>query len=232
VTAPPESVPELGPELGGLIELVRESGDPEIGLDAIRLELVRRLFERAQAARDFLLAGDRDGARAALDPPVWLDVWRTAAAAVGDRVPAVIEARLRNAALRTRFPPRRLRALLPPPDDARVLRARLDAAGIPLEETLARPVQGGAWWDEIRRRAGALEEAWERLENVVRTELAAAAEREARIASWRPSPALPLAIGAIAAALLVWLGLALGGLVPRPGFLDPFNDWFWSLPWP
>jgi hypothetical protein len=217
-----------------LIELVPEGerSDPELGLDAIRLELVRRMFERTQASRGFLLAADQDQAKAALDPPVWVEAWEAAVARVAQRVPAVIAARLERARARSGLPLRRLKALLPTADEVKVLEAKLGAAGIPLEQALSRSTLGSGWWDEIRRRAGALEESWDQLENVVRLELAAAATRIEEVEHWRPSPRAPLVIGGLLALVLIWLGLAIGGLVPRPPLLDPLTDWFWSLPWP
>ena len=225
-------LPELGPELGSLADLTRDPGDPELGLEAIRLELVGRLFERAADARKAIAAGNPAGARVALDRSVWLESWQTAVSAAADRVHAVIVARLGRAQARSGFPARRLRELLPTVDDRAVLRAKLDAAGISLEEAVARRSLGDPWWDDVRRSAGALEEAWERLENVVRLELAGYDDRAETIARWRPSLVGPSILAVLLTGVVAWLGLALGGYVPRPHWLDGLHQWFWSLPWP
>ena len=49
--------------------------------------------------------------------------------------------------------------------------------------------------------------------------------------------AMPLFPGLMAwlydhARLAVQVFLVLGGYLPRPPWLAPLNDWFWSLPWP
>jgi hypothetical protein len=194
--------------------------------------MVRSLFDRARAARERLGGGDLEGARTAFDGRAWLDAWNVAVEAVAGRVAAVVRGRLERAQLRSGFPPRRLRPLLPTADDARVLRGKLEAAGIPLEQVIDRPIAGASWWDETRRRASALEDSWDRMENVVRLELAATSDRIERVERWRPSPLVPLVVGGVVAALLIWLGLAIGGIAPRPAFLDSVTDWFWSLPWP
>ena len=78
----------------------------------------------------------------------------------------------------------------------------------------------------------ALEDSWEDLEAVIRSELAEARPVVDQVSRWQPSP-LPwyLALG-VGVALTGWLGLVLGGYLPRPQWLDPFSAWFWSLPWP
>src|SRR5262249_51937276 len=111
-------------------------------------------------------------------------------------------------------------------------RAKLEAAGIPLEEVFTREPPGSVWWDLVRRRASRLEESWDRLENVVRLELGSIDERRGTIEAWRPSGVLPFAGAATLVLVLGWIGLAIGGYVPRPGWLDPVASWFWSLPWP
>jgi hypothetical protein len=231
-TDPTDLLPEIGPELGSLVDLTHELGDPEVGLEAIRLELVHALFQRTQAARDFLLTGDQAGARAALDRPVWMEVWHDAVTKTAARVMAVTTSRLERAARRSGFPARRLKELLPTADDRAVLRAKLEAAGIPLEEAFSREASGASWWDLIRRRASRLEESWDRLENVVRLELASVDERRGAIESWRPSRVIPMAGAVTLVLVLAWVGLAIGGYLPRPRWLDSVADWFWSLPWP
>jgi hypothetical protein len=114
-----------------------------------------------------------------------------------------------------------------------MLRARLDAAGAPLERAIERtPTRREDWPAAVRRAAAALEESWDELEQVARAELLRWDATAGVLESWR----LPrgLWIGAVAVLGLAagWVGLALGGWVPRPGWLDPLAEWFWSLPWP
>ncbi len=223
--------PELGPYLGRMADATRRFEGP-VPLDPIRLDLVTALFERAGVARDFLLTGDREGARSALDRTTWLALWRDAAARAADATAAAIVARLEVAARRSRFPARKLAAALPSADDRAVLGAKLDAAGIPLEERAGRLPGGEDWWDRLRQSAVALEDSWESLEAEVRQALAMAEVAAERIEAWRPSLRgwwISLGVVAIIAG---WLGLVLGGYLPRPGWLDPLHDWFWRLPWP
>jgi len=226
-------IPEIGPYLGRLADAVREFEDPAVGLDAVRFQLVSDLFERVQSARGFLLVDDEEGARAALDRAAWLELWRRAARRAAGQTSDAIAGRLADAGRRSRYPGRRLARLVPLSEAREILASKLEAAGIPLESLVARGFPAGAgWWDGVRQAAVALEDSWEELEAVIKTELAVARAVAERVETWRPSP-LPwyAALGA-AVAITGWLGLVLGGYLPRPQWLDPFNDWFWSLPWP
>ncbi len=226
-------IPEIGPYLGRLADAVREFEDPAVGLDAIRLQLVSDLFERTQSAREFLLTGDDGGARAALDQGSWLELWRRAAHQAAERTSDTLAGRLTAAAKGSRYPARRLAPLLPSAEARAILGSKLEAAGIPLEGRLARRFPTGLeWWDAVRQAAVALEDSWEDLEAVIRSELAEARPVVDQVSRWQPSP-LPwyLALG-VGVALTGWLGLVLGGYLPRPQWLDPFSAWFWSLPWP
>lgn len=228
-----DEIPEIGPYLGRLADAVRQFEDPAVGLDAIRLQMVSDLFERTQSARGFLLTGDDGGARAALDKGAWLDLWRRAARQAAARTSDTIAARLTAAAQQSRYPARRLAPLLPSPEARAILVSKVEAAGIPLEGRLARgfPARSG-WWDAVRQAAVALEDSWEDLETVIRTELVEARSVVQRVEQWRPSPVPWYVALGIGFAVTGWLGLVLGGYLPRPGWLDPINDWFWSLPWP
>ena len=226
-------LPEVGPYLGRLTDATRRFEDPAVGLDQVRLDLVSDLFERLAAARGFLLTGDHEGARSTLDRASWLVLWRSAATRATERTTAAIAARLERAATQSRFPRRRLGGLLPTAEDREVLAAKLDAAGIALEERLARAFRGTeSWWDGVRQAAVALEDCWEALEEEVRRELASFDGAVAKVERWRPSlwPWF-VALGALLLAA-TWVGLALGGFLPRPRWLEGLDDWFWSLPWP
>jgi hypothetical protein len=237
MTPGPESaragLPELGPLLGRLTEMAARAPGSVPGLDPVRLELVSGLFEVAADARRALAAGDEVGARARLDRAAWLELWHRAVAATADRTLEAIDARLDRAAARSAAPRRRRRSVGPSDEDRAVIRARLDAAGIPLEQVLSRPLAGQRDWPAAIRRAGAaLEEAWDELE---RTASVLGAEWDpavSRLERWRP----PMLLYAVPAGLLVLLalglGLAIGGYLPRPPWLDPVAAWFWTLPWP
>ncbi len=226
-------IPEIGPYLGRLADAVRRFSVPGVGLDAVRLQLVTDLFERTQSAREFLLTGDEGGGRAALDRGAWLELWRRAGHQAASNTSALIAERISAAGKRSGYPARRLTSLLPTEETRRILVAKVEAAGIPLETRLARGFPAGSgWWDAVRRAAVALEDSWEDLEMVIQAELAAAEPVVERVGQWKPSPApwfLALAVGLVVSG---WFGLVLGGYLPRPEWLDPVNDWFWSLPWP
>jgi len=227
------TLPEIGPYLGRLTDVTRRFEDPAVGLDSIRLTLVSTLFERAQAARSFLAVGDTAGARGSLDRASWLALWQDAASRAAERTTVVIRDRFDRARRESRCPPRVARRYAPTAEDGEILATKFEAAGIALEERTARPAASDqGWWDQIRQAAVALDDAWEDLEDLVRRELLAAAERARPVAAWRPSPIPRIVAGTGAVALAGWLGLALGGFLPRPGWLDGLHRVFWSLPWP
>jgi hypothetical protein len=229
----PDELPELGPWLGRLPEIARRDPTPDLALDPIRLDLVSALFERAAAARGFLLASDRESARAALDRAEWLAVWRKAVERSAAATIAAIDARLRRAADRSGALASHLAAARPDDEYEATLRARLEAAGIPLERLLARPLSArDDWGDAVQRACRALEASWDELEAVARAELTAWEPAVAALDAWRPPRALWLGALTLAAVTAGWVGLALGGYLSRPAWLDPFADWFWGLPWP
>jgi hypothetical protein len=227
------ALPELGPYLGRLADATRRFDDPELGLDSLRLAMVTELFERAGAARNALRDGHLEEARATLNEAHWLEIWRRAAGQATDLTIALVRARLQRAQWISGMPDRFLARRLPTKEDREVLGAKLEAAGIPLENQLGRgfPREDG-WWEAIRRAAVAVEDSWEQLEDVVRATLRTT-EAEVRVVEgWRASP-VPWVIALVAAiAATGWVGLTLGGFLPRPGWLDGFHRLFWSIPWP
>jgi hypothetical protein len=229
----PPPLPELGPWLGRLAEVGSRATAPDLDLDAIRLALVTALFERGAEARALLRAGDGSGARAALDRRAVLDVWNQALERVNQEVLRAIDGRLRRAASRSGAPKRRLRSAAPSADDRSMLRARLDAASIPLERAVdRRPAPATDLGDWTRRACAGLEESWDALEASVWAELAEWDRAAAELDAWRPRRNVLVVGWAVAVLIAAWLGLAVGGYLPRPHWLDPVADWFWSLPWP
>lgn len=220
-----ETLPEAGPLLGRMTDVTRRVADPALDLDRIRLELVSRVFEQVARAR----ANPDDGAL--LAPEVWLGWWRGAVGQVVGRIETAHRERLLRAAARRRYRADRAQRLLPDAEAIGMVSARIDAAGIRLETLATEPRQASAAL-ELRRWAVALDDAWDELEDLAAREYAALLPNVRRIEAWRP-PNWPwlVAGGAIGAAVL-WVALAIGGQVPRPAWLDPAADWFWSLPWP
>ena len=226
-------LPEIGPYLGRLIDLGRRFEAEDVDLDAIRIALVTDLFERAGAARGFLLTGDLGGAASALDRSTWLRVWQRAAESAASRVIDAIEGRLQRAAAKSGISHRRLGPLRPDSDDRAMLRAKCEAAGIPLEDALERSRESSEpWFGQVRRLAAALEDSWERLEAAVGRDLDEWTPRVLTVERWRPSRVPTLVVGSLLVGAAGWLGLALGGFLPVPAVLRPFAQWFWSLPWP
>lgn len=218
-------LPEAGPLLGRMTDVTRRGADPALDLDRIRLGLVSQVFEQVAQARV------APGKTELLAPDVWLGWWRAAVKQVVDGLLAAHRERLLHAAARRRYSVERARRLLPDAEAAGMLAARIEAAGIPLE-TLAADRRRSTPAEELRRWAVALDDAWDELEVVAAREYAGLEASVRVVDAWRPS-VWPWAVAGVSlAAGLVWVGLAVGGLVQRPAWLDPLADWFWSIPWP
>lgn len=225
-------IPELGPLLGTLVEPAG-TGAGTAALDSVRLSMVGGLFDRAGEARRLLASGDETGARTVLGPRVWVQIWDDAAERSAAVLTQQIEREIRQAAAYSRYPGKRVIALLPTPEDRRVLAARLSASGIGLEDAAPALESPGAEWQEAQRRmAGELEQSWHRLVRTAQEELGFWQGKAGTIRTWR-RPWWPLLLGGTAALTLsTWMGLMLGGYLPVPAPLRPIADWIWSLPWP
>ncbi len=239
------SVPELGPSLGRLGDPVLAPSRSPIGvaLDDIRLDLVTGVFDLAGAGRAFAAAGDRAGAVASLARVAWLALWERAVDAAAGRISGAVNAHFREAAGESRFPPRRLRALLLTDDDTRAIAARLGSGGAPLvtaldalEQSVRRVDSGptragdGDWQSSLTAVSRRLESAWRALES------AAGAEQERwlveieLVRGWR-RPTWPVwALTAVVFCGASYLGLILGGFVPVPAPLHSFAAFWWSWP--
>ncbi len=158
---------------------------------------------------------------------VWLEAFERSVDQVVATVVASADRRLTEAAQRSRLPARRLAAQQPDAEYQDQLRHRLLATAMPLEQLDAATPSP----DTTRRRAMALEGAWEEV-----LLLSAAEERRwsrvaDQIAEWR-RPTGQLWVATVVSLLLtlvvaVWLG----GLVRPPTWFRPVVEGFWALPW-
>ncbi len=207
--------PELGPWLGVLASPRPRPAPGLVPLDDIRMALVSRLLEEAHRPS-----------------PDWLAAWLDAARAATARTTDILVQRAADAATASRAPERVAREAKPGEEDLRILAARIESAGIPLEEVLNSLPSGGESGRHFSRIGGALEESWLELERVVGSTAAEWARLAAAVEAWR-RPTAPLWIASSAVLLLAALvGLVLGGHLPGPAWFAPVIDWWWSLPWP
>lgn len=158
---------------------------------------------------------------------VWEEAFTAAVRSLRLRVLAEAETAIRAAAAYSRFPARRLQALLPDADAADALLHRLLAEGMPLER-----FEGFAEDPVTRRaRASALETSWDGALKVALAERGRWRAVAVQVTAWR-RPMAPFWVIAIAL-LLVSLLLAgwLSGNIASPAWFKPVNDWWWRL-WP
>jgi hypothetical protein len=229
----PLRVPELAPSLGRVL-VPRRLVEPWVSLDDIREELATRVLELGGTARAAAARDDRDSVLDALSRRTWLAAWEGAARRVGERVSAALDAEIERAAYRVRMPRRVRRRRRLAGSEKRAIGARLAAGGETLVAALdaldaaAARVRGASvldkathadWQEALRTAARRLEAAWLALETAVVDERRRwEAEIEA-IGRWRP-PLWPLlVVWSPLAAVLVWLGLVLGGYLPAPAWL-------------
>jgi hypothetical protein len=181
--------------------------------DDVRLALLDAVFAAKAAGR--------------LDQDAWEEAFGSAARSLRLRVLADAEQMIRAAAAHSRYPARRLQAILPDAGEAEALLNKMLAAGMPLEQL------GGLGDDPVSRRArgAALETAWEAAVNVAVAESARWRATAARVAEWR-RPLLPLWIagGVILLVALVVAGW-LSGELAAPAWFRSINEAWWRL-WP
>lgn len=198
---------EIGPWLGVLASPRTRAAPGGVPLDDIRLALVSTLLERGPEGAD-----------------TWLAAWSEAVHASTARVCATLESAAAAAARHSRAPERLARAARPDEDDQRVIGAKIDSAGIPLERAALDPT--------LPRLGGAAEESWLELERVVATVMAEWQAPIRALAAWR-RPMAPLWIlTGVLFGLALLVGLMIGGYLPAPAWLQPVTDWWWRLPWP
>jgi hypothetical protein len=229
VTAPLREVPELGPLLGRFADSVPR-GPSGFPIDDLRFRLLSGLYQRFGQARRALEAGDAAGAATQISNEAWLGLWREASGAATDRLLAEIDRRFDAAREESRMPPARLPPLKPSDSDRATIRARLDAAGIPLERLEAQSAAPDLK-TALLRAAMALDSSWERLGEGAAAELMSWDREIARVRAWRRSTVPLWILTAVAIVLTFALGLSLGGYLPAPGPIGVLQRWFWSLPW-
>lgn len=184
-------------------------------LDDIRIGLASALFA--------------EGRREA---PDWLGPWETAVSEAVARTLAWIAGQARTAQELSRAPERVARRVVPDEDEVRVIQARLESAGIPLEEAVAHAGYGQDPALRASRIGGAIEESWLDLEAAV---LAVTTEYQPRIAAvrgWRRPTSLLWVATAAAGLAAMLAGLMIGGYLPAPSWAAPVVAWWWRLPWP
>ncbi len=223
-------IPELGPSLGRVI-VPWQLGVPWVALDDIREELATQVLELAGAGRAAAERDDRAGALAAAGRRAWEAPWEHAVRRAADRVAETLDGEIERAAWSVRMPRRRRRRLVLTGPERRAIAARLAAGGSPFLAAVAEldaaatQVRAGhpdatpRWQEALRTSARRLEAAWLALEEGAQGERERWAPELAAVARWRPSLWPVVLLWAPLAALLVWLGLVLGGFVPAPAWL-------------
>lgn len=234
----PLRVPELAPSLGRVI-VPRRLLDPWVPLDDIREELATRALElggegRAAAAREADSQVDRARVLEVTGRRAWTAAWDHAVRRAGTRVAEALDAEITRAAQEVRMPRRRLRRHLLTTAEKRAIVARLGTGGgtfvaalDELEAAAARVAEASvlekeahaAWQEALRTVARRLEAAWLALEAEVEEERNRWNAEISAIDAWRPSLWPIVVFWLPFAAVLVWLGLILGGYLPAPAWL-------------
>jgi hypothetical protein len=162
-----------------------------------------------------------------LDQQAWEEAFGSAVRSLRLRVLADAEQMVRAASTHSRYPARRLPALLPDALAAESLLNRLLAAGMPLERF------EGLGDDPVSRRAraAALDVAWEGAVDVATAETARWRAVAARVAAWRRPTATLWVITALILAGAMLLAGWLSGEIPSPEWFHPVNEFWWRV-WP
>jgi hypothetical protein len=181
--------------------------------DAVRLSLL-----------DTIIRHNADGA---LEQLHWEAAFEAAVHSLRIRVLGLAEAAVREAATRSRYPARRLRAVLPDAEAAEMLINRMLAEGMPLERLEGLP----ATPMHRRARATALEASWDGAVRVANAELARWRAVAAGVDAWRRPALWAWIITAVLLGLAGVLAAWFSGEVPSPAWFRSINAWWWRL-WP
>ncbi len=229
----PLRVPELGPHLG---KLVTGTGRTPGGLrlDAVRIRLVTRLFERAGESRRLAAREQRQEAVGALGRAAWLEAWEEAVRGAADLLVGRASRRIQAEAQAVRMPRRRRRRLGPGTVDRRAVTARLGSAGAGLVAALdaversaaalvlatgTEPMALTAWQEALTTTGRRLEAAWLALEETIERESVRWELVASDVAQWRRSLWPVVLVGVLALTGATWFGLVLGGYVASPEWL-------------
>jgi hypothetical protein len=203
-------------------------------LDAVRVRLVSRMFERVGEAKRLAARAQRQEAMGAIGRAAWLEAWEEAVAGAADLLIARASRRIQAEAEAVRMPRRRRRRLDPSSADRRTVGARLGSAGAALVPALDAVERSGSaaiaatgtesaalrGWQEALTTAGRrLEAAWLALEQAIEVESVRWELVASDVARWRRSLWPVAAVGVVALAGATWFGLVLGGYVPSPTWL-------------
>ena len=229
----PLRVPELGPSLGQLL-VPRRISEPWVPIDDVREDLVTNVLELAGAARGAAARDQRDEVLEAVSRRVWLSAWENAVRRIAERTAGAVDAAITQAAECVRMPAGRRRARLLSGGERRAVAARLgsgaerfvaaldalEAAAGRVREASVLDADVHREWQEALCAAGRrLEAAWLALEQEVAEEQRRWAPEIDAVRRWRPSLWPVVAVWVPVAAILVWLGLVLGGYLPAPLWL-------------
>jgi hypothetical protein len=233
----PLRVPELAPSLGRII-VPRRQQPPWLPLDDIREELATRVLElggegrRASAQESD--GGDRQRVLEVTGRRAWTAAWDHAVRRAGIRVADAFDAEFSKTGRQVRMARRRVRRHLLTNAEKRAINARLGTGGGPfvaalddLEAAAARVADASVlekeahavWQEALRTVARRLEAAWLALESEVEEERQRWRPELDAIAAWRPSLWPIFLFWVPLSALLIWLGLILGGYIPAPEWL-------------
>jgi hypothetical protein len=229
----PLRVPELAPSLGRVL-VPRRLADPWVPLDDIREELATRIIELGGEARAAAVREERERVLEAVSRRAWLSAWEQAVRRTAARLAQALDGEIERAALQVRMPRRRWRRRRLTGPEKRAIAARLatggeqfvaaldaleQAAGRAREASVLDKEAHADWQEGLRTAARRLEAAWLALETVVAEERERWAPEIDAIARWRPSLWPLFAVWGPLAALLLGLGLVLGGYLPAPPWL-------------
>ena len=162
-----------------------------------------------------------------LEQGAWENAFAGAVRSLRLRVLAEAEQMMRSAAAHSRYPARRLQALLPDAEVADALLNRLTAEAMPLER------YEGFGDDPVSRRAraAALESAWQGAVRIATAETARWRTIAMQVAAWRRPTGILWTISiALFLGTLVVAGW-LSGAVASPVWFRPINELWWRL-WP
>jgi hypothetical protein len=226
----PLRVPELAPSLGHII-VPRRQRPPWVPLDDIREELATRVLELGGEGRG---AAAREATLETTGRAAWAAAWDQAVRRAAKRVADALDAGFTQTGRQVRMPRRRLRRYLLTTSEKRAIAARLGTGGATfvaaldaLDAAAARAANASVlekdahaeWQEALRTVARRLEAAWLALEEEVEEERLRWMSESEALAAWRPSLWPVFVLWIPLGALLVWLGLVLGGYVPAPVWL-------------